>query len=217
MASSTVEDYLKRIYLEADAEGVVPMGRLAEAVGVAPGTATAMAKALAGAGFADYAPYSGVRLTPEGCQVALRTLRRHRLVELLLVRVLGMDWAEVHEDAEKLEHAISDRLLDRIDTVLGHPETDPHGDPIPTQQGRVRHPRLTRLAGAPLGLKWRIARVVDQSPDFLRAVAQRGLRPGAAVEVRRRDDAAGTLTMRCGRREVVLGHAAAEKILLRPA
>ncbi len=216
MASSTVEDYLKRIYLEAGAAGVVSMGRLAEAARVAPGTATAMAKALAAAGLADYAPYSGVRLTPDGCQVALRTLRRHRLVELLLVKVLGMDWAEVHEDAERLEHAISDRLLDRIDDLLDHPETDPHGDPIPTPQGRVRQPRQTRLAGAPMGVRWRVARVVDQSPDFLRAAAERGLRPGVAVEVRGRDDAAGTVTVRCGRREVVLGSAAAEKILVRP-
>lgn len=216
MASSTVEDYLKRIYIEAGAAGVVSMGRLAEAARVAPGTATAMAKALAEAGLADYAPYSGVRLTPGGCQVALRTLRRHRLVELLLVKVLGMDWAEVHEDAERLEHAISDRLLERIDEMLGHPETDPHGDPIPTPQGRVAHPRLTRLAGAPMGVRWRVAQVVDQSPDFLRAAAERGLKPGAAVAVRGRDDAAGTVTVRCGRREVVLGSAAAEKILVRP-
>jgi DtxR family Mn-dependent transcriptional regulator len=217
MASSTVEDYLKRIYLEAGGRGVVSMGRLAEVAGVAPGTATAMAKALAAAGLADYAPYSGVRLTSDGCQVALRTLRRHRLVELLLVRLLGMDWSEVHEDAEKLEHAISDRLLERIDEVLGHPETDPHGDPIPTPQGRVSRPRLTRLAGAPLGMRWRVAQVVDQSPDFLKASAARGLRPGARISVRGRDDAAGTVTVRCGRREVVLGSAAAEKILLRPA
>ncbi len=216
MASSTVEDYLKRIYLEAGPAGVVPMGRLAEAARVAPGTATAMAKALAGAGLADYAPYSGVRLTPGGCQVALKTLRRHRLVELLLVKVLGMDWAEVHEDAERLEHAISDRLLERLDEMLGHPETDPHGDPIPTPPGRVRQPKQTRLARAPMGVRWRVARVVDQSPDFLHAAAERGLVPGAAVEVRGRDDAAGTITVRCGRREVVLGSAAAEKILLRP-
>lgn len=216
MATSTVEDYLKRIYLEGGAKRVVSMGRLAEVAGVAPGTATAMAKALAAKGLADYAPYSGVRLTPSGCEIALRTLRRHRLVELLLVRVLGMDWAEVHEDAERLEHAISDRLLERIDEVLGRPQTDPHGDPIPTARGRVARARLTRLGGAPLGVRWRVARIADQSPEFLRASAARGLRPGAAVEVRGRDDAAGTVTLRCGRREVVLGSAAAEKILVRP-
>lgn len=217
MASSTVEDYLKRIYLEGGPGGVVGMGRLAETAGVAPGTATAMAKTLAGAGLADYAPYSGVRLTAEGRHVAVQTLRRHRLVELLLVEVLGMDWAEVHEEAERLEHVISDRLLDRIDALLGHPASDPHGDPIPTPQGKVAQPKLTRLSGATVGVRWRVARITDQSADFLRAVAARGFRPGAAVEVRARDDAARILTLRCGRREVVLGTDAAQKILVRPA
>ena len=139
MATSTVENYLKALYLEQSAadRGVVPMGRLAAAMNVVPGTATSMAKALADAGLVRYEPRAGVRLTSRGEQLALHVLRRHRLLELFLVRVLGLDWSAVHAEADQLEHAVSDAVLDRIDAVLGHPTTDPHGDPIPTATGRV--------------------------------------------------------------------------------
>jgi DtxR family Mn-dependent transcriptional regulator len=217
MATSTVEDYLKRLYLEGGATELVATGRLAGAMGVAPGTATAMAKALAATGLAEYQPYAGVRLSPEGRAIALQTLRRHRLVELFLVRVLKMDWAEVHEEAERLEHAISERLLERIDDLLGRPATDPHGDPIPTAHGRVAGPRLTRLAGAPAGVRWQVARILDQSPAFLRAMAAHGLVPGAALEMGRAREGMGTVTVRRARRNVVLARDAAEKILVRPA
>src|SRR3982751_5807253 len=139
MASSTVENYLKQIYLEQQSLGaeLVPMGRLATAMTVPPGTATTMIKALAEANLVNYEPRTGVRLTRPGEQLALHVLRRHRLVELFLVKVVGLDWSEVHDEAEELEHAISDKVLDRIDTLLGHPSVDPHGDPIPSAQGKV--------------------------------------------------------------------------------
>src|SRR5690349_7454684 len=142
LASSTVENYLKAIYqgqatLSARG-GLVPMGQLAASLGIAPGTATTMVKALAESGLAEYEPYSGVRLTAAGERLAGLVVRRHRLVELFLVQVMGMGWAEVHEDAEQLEHAVSDRLIDRIDAMLGRPTHDPHGDPIPDADGVIK-------------------------------------------------------------------------------
>ena len=165
MASSTVEDYLKRIYLEqvqGDAE-LVPMGRLAESMGVAPGTATSMVKSLAESRLVRYEPYAGVRLTRNGQKLALRILRQHRIVELFLVEVLGMDWAEVHEEAERLEHAVSDRVLERIHDYLGRPEFDPHGDPIPGTDGRLARRKLVPLADMSRGDRCRVARITDQS------------------------------------------------------
>ena len=216
MASSTVEDYLKRIYLarQRGTERLVPMGVLAAAVGVTPGTATSMVKALAESGLVEYEPYSGVRLTRNGRRLALNILRRHRLVELFLVQVLGMDWAEIHEEAERLEHAISDRVLECIDDLLGHPEADPHGDPIPSPSGRVDTTPHARLDSVPAGEKRVVARILDQSAGFLNAMARHGLRPGAAVTVAGRDAAAGTLDLRLGRRRVTLAEAAAARILV---
>src|SRR5947199_9184927 len=159
MPTPTVENYLKQIYLEqqaavaelgredADAEDeLVPMGRLATVMGVVPGTATSMVKALADSGLVAYEPRGGARLTPGGEQLALHVLRRHRLVELFLVKVLGLDWSEVHEEAEELEHAISEKVLERIDQLLGHPAVDPHGDPIPTAKGKVGDTPIASLA-----------------------------------------------------------------------
>src|SRR3954469_14383664 len=141
LPSSTVENYLKAIYLGQSAlparERLVPMGQVASALGVTPGTATTMVKALAESGLADYEPYSGVRLSAAGEKLAGLGLRRHRLVELFLVQVMGMSWAEVHEEAEQLEHVVSERLIQRIDDMLGNPTRDPHGDPIPTAEGTL--------------------------------------------------------------------------------
>src|SRR3954447_15853686 len=148
MPTSTVENYVKQLYLEQQRapEQLVSMGKLATAMGVVPGTATTMMKALADSGLVAYEPRGGVRLTRGGEQLALHVLRRHRLVELFLVQVLGMDWSEVHPEAEELEHAISDKVLERIDAFLGHPQVDPHGDPIPSAKGKVSHRSLTSLA-----------------------------------------------------------------------
>src|SRR5437016_3756376 len=172
MATSTVENYVKQLYLAQqsapDGPGqLVSMGRLAALVGVVPGTATTMMKALADSGLVSYEPRGGVLLTRGGEQLALHVLRRHRLVEQFLVQVLGMDWSEVHDEAEELEHAISDKVLDRIDALLGHPSVDPHGDPIPTAKGKVSEERLVRLPESETGAKVRIARIVDQDARVL--------------------------------------------------
>ena len=134
MPSITVENYLKQLYLEQQnkPDELVSMGKLATAMNVVPGTATTMVKALADSGLVEYEPRGGVRLTRGGEQLALHVLRRHRLVELFLVKVLGLDWSEVHPEAEELEHAISEKVLEKIDTLLGNPSVDPHGDPIPS-------------------------------------------------------------------------------------
>jgi DtxR family transcriptional regulator, Mn-dependent transcriptional regulator len=179
VATVTVENYLKRLYLEEHASGeMVSMGRLASLMGVVPGTATAMVKALADAGLVQYSPRAGVQLTVAGNQLALHVLRRHRLVELFLVRVVGLDWSEVHAEAEELEHVISDKLLERMDTLLGHPTVDPHGDPIPTSAGHVAPSDDESLADCPLDRVVEVTRVLDQEPAFLQFVDRCGLTPG---------------------------------------
>src|SRR5580693_9116536 len=155
LPSSTVENYLKAIYQGQSAlsrrERLVPMGSVASALNVTPGTATTMVKALAESGLAEYEPYSGVRLSASGEKLAGLVLRRHRLVELFLVQVMGMSWAEVHDDAEQLEHVVSERLIDRIDEMLGRPTHDPHGDPIPNQEGAIARRDLESLLTCPIG------------------------------------------------------------------
>ena len=148
MPSSTVENYVKRLYMEQQRspERLVPMGRLAAVMGVVPGTVTTMVKALDEERLVHYEPRSGVRLTRSGEKLALHVLRRHRLVELFLVKALGLDWSEVHEEAEVLEHAVSEKVLQRIDDLLGHPTADPHGDPIPDATGTVVHRHVQTLS-----------------------------------------------------------------------
>ena len=222
MPSSTVEDYLKQIYtmqLAAPADQLVSMGKLAAAMDVVPGTATSMIKALADSGLVQYEPRGGVRLTRGGEQLALHVLRRHRLVELFLVKVLGLDWSEVHAEAEELEHAISDKVLEHIDAYLGHPVVDPHGDPIPSAKGKVADVQHQQsLADCPAERRFRVARVIDQDPAFLQFVERCGLMPGVPVTVEVRDELAGAIWVRPGeRRPIPLGTSAAAKILVEDA
>src|SRR3982751_5269499 len=153
LPSSTVENYLKAIHHGQSslppAMRLVPMGQVATALGVTPGTATTMVKALAESGLAEYEPYSGVRLSASGEKLAGLVLRRHRLVELFLVQVMGMSWDEVHDEAEQLEHVVSDRLIERIDAMLGRPTHDPHGDPIPDPHGAIAQRHLDSLLTCP--------------------------------------------------------------------
>jgi len=217
MATSTVENYLKQLYLEQlpYTGELVPMGRLASVMGVVPGTATSMVKALADAGLVVYAPRGGVRLTDSGQQLALHVLRRHRLIELFLVKVLGLDWAEVHDEAETLEHAVSDRVLERIDALLGNPAVDPHGDPIPTAKGHLPPNAAHSLADCPTALPQHITRILNQDRDFLQFVERHGLIPGAAVTVRGREEASNAVNIEvAGAKTVALGSAAAAMILV---
>lgn len=185
MASSTVEDYIKHIYLisERSAQGQVSMGHVAEALGVVPGTATTMVKTLSDAGLVDYAPRIGVHLTVNGRKLALHVLRRHRLIEQFLVEVLGFDWSEVHAEAECLEHVVSDLLLERMDRFLGHPTADPHGDPIPSAAGEVCHDPAESLVNCPLHTPLLVARITNQDSDFLQYIAAAGLKLGVSLRV----------------------------------
>lgn len=218
MTTSTVEDYLKCILLEQQArpDALVTTGSIAEALGVAPGTATAMVKTLADSDLLIYEPYCGVRLSRAGRQLATHVLRRHRVVELFLVEVMGMDWSEVHVEAERLEHAISDRVLERMDEMLGHPSVDPHGDPIPDALGMMEEVELSNLVCCPVGRLMEVARVQDQSPEFLQLVQRRGLKPTSRLSVRSRSEATDTVELVVeGREPLSLGFRAASKILVR--
>lgn len=216
MPTSTVEDYLKCILVSQQApDELVSMGQIATALSVAPGTVTAMVKTLADSGLVEYEPYSGVRLTEPGRKLAAHVLRRHRLIELFLVQVLEMGWSEVHAEAELLEHAISDRLAERIAEVLGHPSVDPHGDPIPDAHGVVVIPTFPSLLTGPLDVPVVIARVGDQSRDFLLLLERRGLKPGTRLMIIGRDEAADTVELRLPEGEPLsLGFRAASKIFV---
>jgi len=214
MPTSTVENYLKAILVRSsDGGSIVSTGALAEALGVTPGTITTMVKSMAARGLLEHQPREGVRLTDEGRAHALAVVRKHRLVETFLVQMLKMDWKEVHEEAEALEHAISDRVLLRIDAILGHPATDPHGDPIPSRKS----PLLDRGKGVTLATcetqrQLRVERILDQSPPFLEFIQKTGLKPGARVRVRERDPAGGIVRCELREGEATLGLPEAAKI-----
>jgi DtxR family transcriptional regulator, Mn-dependent transcriptional regulator len=219
LASQTVENYLKAI-LQAqrasDEDGrLVPMGQLAAALGVVPGTATTMVKTLAESGLVRYEPYMGVRLTPAGERLAALVLRRHRLIEQFLVEVLGMNWSEVHDEAERLEHAVSERLIDRIDEMLGRPAVDPHGDPIPGREGELQQRNYVDLLSCPLGSPLLVARVTDQDAKFLRFIEERHLKPGQRIAIVTRDPASDSVTIRSETgQETTIGARAASKVLV---
>jgi DtxR family Mn-dependent transcriptional regulator len=219
MPTSTIEDYLKTIYLEQLSEPGrrVATGRIAELLSVAPGTVTSMLKTLGASRLVRYEPYSGVELTESGIQLASHVLRRHRLVEQFLVEVMGMNWSEVHEEAETLEHAISDRLLVRMDEMLGFPEFDPHGDPIPTESGAVAETDFPSLLACPLDTTIRVARVLDQGETFLRLLERNGVLPGRHITVVAREEDADAVTIRSDDgRTFSLGFRTASKVLVEP-
>ena len=219
LPSSTVENYLKAIHHGQSAlpkgQRLLPMGHVATALSVTPGTATTMVKALAESGLVEYEPYSGVRLTKAGDKLAALVLRRHRLVELFLVQVMGMSWDEVHDDAEQLEHVVSERLIERIDQMLGRPTHDPHGDPIPSPEGTIAQRPLDNLLTCPVGTPLRVTRIADQDPAFLRFIERHDLKPGRPVEVEARDAAADSVVLGGkDRRPITIGARAASKLLV---
>lgn len=175
----------------------ISVGKIATALGLVPGTATTMMKHLAREGYIDYVPRQGVSLTPKGRQASLQVLRRHRLIELFLVEVMHLDWAHVHDEAEVLEHVISDRMVERIDEMLGRPAHDPHGDPIPDADGVMRHEQTFSLNECELS-HYRLVRVSRDEPAFLTWLQERGLRPGTHLELLQKDCLAGIYTLRVG-------------------
>lgn len=218
MPSLTVENYCKAIYqVDAASETEwVTTGRLAETLHVSPGTVTSMLKALSESGLVEYRPYEGVRLTRSGQSLALRMLRRHRLIELFLVRTLDLSWDEVHEEAEHMEHAVSDALVDRMDEFLGRPDYDPHGDPIPRADGTLRGAadEAVPLSSCPVGSHVRIVRVLRQSGGFLRGLSESGIQIGIDAEIGRNDAATGIVTLLIDDRDVTIGYGVADDVLV---
>jgi DtxR family Mn-dependent transcriptional regulator len=217
MATETVENYLKAIYAlgRESPAGEAGMTRIAAVLGVTTGTATSMIKRLADAGFVRYRRFGGVSLTPRGKSAALDILRRHRLLETFLVRTLGLDWSVVHAEAERLEHALSPRVLEALDRHLGRPEFDPHGDPIPDTDGSMPRPRARPLSACRPGERCRIARVLDQREETLRFLRRHRLEIGARLAVHAHEPGAGTIVVRVGRgRRVSLSEDAARRILV---
>jgi len=178
-----VEDYLKAIYHLAQQSGQARTVALAEALKVKSASVTAMLKTLAELKLVEYEPYYGATLTDAGAKVALEVIRHHRLIELYLVEALGFSWDEVHEEAEVLEHFISEKLEARIAAHLGNPTLDPHGDPIPALDGSLPDSSARSLADVPEKSEARIARVVEQAAERLRYIAKLGLVPGARVRI----------------------------------
>lgn len=216
MPSLTVENYAKAIYTIASENPGKPTatGQLAAALGVSPGTVTSMLKTLSESNLATYAPYEGVRLTAAGNALALRILRRHRLIELFLVNTLNLSWDEVHEEAEHMEHAVSDWLVDRIDAALSYPQTDPHGDPIPRRDGSIESRETRSLADCQAGTDFSLVRVVDQAPEFLRFLSGSGIAIGISGKVTTNSREAGILTIQLPSGETTLGLETAGKLLV---
>jgi len=217
LASLTIENYVKAIYqiMAQRDEKAATTGELAEALGVSPGTVTSMLKTLSESGLARYVPYEGARLTDAGRSLALRVLRRHRLIELFLVRTLNLTWDEVHEEAENMEHAVSDLLVDRIDAFLGYPTADPHGDPIPKADGTiVAGTANRRLSELSIDEPFRIDRVLEQSSEFLRYLTDTGLGLGAEGKVIGGSAEADVITVQVGSKQTTLSRNSAERLLV---
>jgi len=183
--TQSVEDYLKAIYELQEDTGKVSTNALAEKLGVKAGSVTGMIKNLAEGSprLVDYEKHKGVVLTPAGRKIALEIIRHHRLLELYLQQSLGYSWDEVHAEAEKLEHVISEEFEDRIANLLGDPDRDPHGDPIPAKDGSMAEPCSQRLSDLTAGQKARVARVRDDDPALLRYLAEIGLVPDATLVI----------------------------------
>lgn len=209
MASPAVDDYLKTIYhhTEWQDDRITP-SQLAAELGLAPSSVTEMVQKLAAQGLVTHRPYGPIALSDEGERRAAAIIRRHRLIETWLVREFGYAWDEVHDEAEVLEHAISDRLLEGIDDRLGRPRFDPHGDAIPDAAGHVRRESFVVLGSAPAGHVGRVLRVSDRDPELLRAVESAGVAVGTVVTV------TSAAAVRIGQVEVTLPRAAAAAVWL---
>ncbi|HEY5545698.1 MAG TPA: metal-dependent transcriptional regulator [Gemmatimonadaceae bacterium] len=212
--TAPVEDYLKAIYaFERDGHAAAT-NDIAQRLSIAPASVSGMVQRLADQGLVAYERYRGVRLTAAGRRAALRTLRRHRVIEAYLVHALGYGWDSVHDEAERLEHSASDILIDRMAAAIGEPVTDPHGAPIPTREGTIDETPHQTLADAPVGARTRVVRVGDEDPGMLRYLDSLGLRPGAEVMLTNRAPFDGPLTIEVGSATQQVGAALASRVLV---
>ena len=220
LRSEAVEDFLKTIYKLQQQYDLVPTTVIAQALNITPPSATDMAKKLANekrleTPFLTHEKYKGVRLTPAGEQVALEVLRHHRLIELYLVKALGYSWDEVHEEADRLEHVISERFEARIAEYLGHPKIDPHGDPIPSLEGSMpSQEHLTPLAHWPINTSGLVVRLLDQSPEKLQYLDQKGIKPGTVIEVIEREPFDGLTHLMIDDEQHVLSQSVTQSVLI---
>jgi len=191
----SVEDYLKVIYHLSSQGGFATTSDIASKLDVAPPSVSGMVKRLSDTGLIEHVPYRGVQLTAQGRREALRMIRRHRILELYLTQQLGYDWDGVHAEAERLEHAVSDGLIDRMASALGQPQYDPHGDPIPTAAGEIEEAELVPLADAAVGAKLELRQVGTQDAARLRYLAEHGLTPGVLLVVSERQPFNGPTTV----------------------
>lgn len=220
VTSLTVENYLKailQISLQSESEWI-STGELAKYMDVAPGTVTSMLKTLKQSKHVEYRPYEGASLTESGKQTAIRVLRRHRLIELFLFQTLKLSWDQIHAEAENMEHAVSDFLVDHIDEFLGFPETDPHGDPIPSIDGQMRraYPNLTTLAATETGSHVKIVQVTDQETEFLRFLSRSGLKIGSEGTVNEKNIEAGIIVSEWNGQLISMGIHVAENVKVVP-
>jgi DtxR family Mn-dependent transcriptional regulator len=206
----SVEDYLKAIYQLSPEGRAASTSEIAHLLALSPPSVTGMVKRLSEQGLLEHVPYRGVQLTEEGRRAALRMVRRHRLIEAYLVEFLGYSWDTVHEEAERLEHAVSDTMVERMASALGHPQVDPHGDPIPAADGSIQELSCTPLSDIPIGETVEIHRVHESQPDRLRYIGSLGLKPGVQVTVVDRQPFDDLVTIAvAGQRRVIgreLGH-----------
>ena len=215
--TAVAQDYLKVIWTAREwSSAPVTTKMLAERLGVGASTVSETIRRLGAQGLVEHAPYGTIELTVTGRAHAVAMVRRHRLIETLLVRELGYGWDEVHDEAEVLEHAVSDLLIERIDVRLGRPERDPHGDPIPTPDGRVPTPPARRLWDLEPG-EWVVARISDADPDVLRYCGSVGLSLDARVTVLDRQNLAGVIAVLVAGSTVELAEPAASALWARPA
>ena len=209
-----VEDYLKAIYAIEQSGDAAGTNELAARLGIAAASVSGMVRRLADQGLVSYERYRGVRLTDAGRRAALRTIRRHRIIEAYLAKALGYPWDRVHEEAERLEHAASDELVDRMAEAIGGPLTDPHGHPIPQPDGTIDETPLGRLSDMAGGQRSRVMRVSDEDGELLRYLAKIGVRPGVVVTLTERAPFDGPLTLRLGKSTVQVGPALASRVLV---
>lgn len=212
----SVEDYLKAIYRLSPGGRTAATSEIAHALELSPASVSGMVKRLSEQGLLEHEPYRGVQLTPEGLRQALRMVRRHRLLETYLVAFLGYSWDAVHDEAERLEHAVSDELIERMAGALGNPGFDPHGDPIPDADGSVAEPSCTPLSEIDAGETVEIRRVRAEDAELLRYLGALDLRPGVQVRVLEREPFRGPITVEAEGRQRVIGHEVAGQVLCLP-
>jgi DtxR family Mn-dependent transcriptional regulator len=216
MYTPVVEDYLKAIWMLQQQESPVSTSRIAERLGLTAAAVTAMIKRLAEQGLLRHEPYYGVRLAAQGELAALRIIRRHRVLELFLAEKLGYEWDRVHDEAERLEHAASDELIERLARLMGEPERDPHGNAIPTAQGEVDTSRYPALGDLEPGDPRRVLEVEVEEPEQLRYLGSLDLYPGAEVEVVRKSPFEGPVSLQVNGSPQVISHSLAQRIRVRP-